>query len=185
MTDPFSIAWGLGMEEMGLRWLAGQAVSLVALTLCVIGFASRHDDKLLVLLLGANLAFATQFALLGSWVAASISALIILRIALARRFPGNLAIMLGMLLATLLVAALTWSDARDLPALAAGLLGTFAMFMLRGVAMRLVLAGAAFCWIISNLLAGSLGGTLAETLIFATNIITIVRLRRQASVAAH
>ncbi|WP_280553000.1 YgjV family protein [Halomonas sp. 25-S5] len=38
--------------------------------------------------------------------------------------------------ATLAVAALTWSDPRDIPALAAGLLGTWGMFMLRGIAMR-------------------------------------------------
>lgn len=166
------------MEELSLRWLAGQGVSLVALALCVIAFASKRDDKLFVLLLFANVAFATQFALLESWVAAGISALIVVRIALVRRFPRHRALMVGMLLATLAVAALTWSGPRDLPALAAGLLGTWGMFMLRGIAMRVTLAVAAFCWVLSNLLAGSIGGTLAESLIFITNVVTILRLRR-------
>ncbi|MBF8221937.1 MULTISPECIES: YgjV family protein [Halomonadaceae] len=166
------------MEELSLRWLAGQGVSLVALALCVIAFASKRDDKLFVLLLFANVAFATQFALLESWVAAGISALIVVRIALVRRFPRHRGLMVGMLLATLAVAALTWSGPRDLPALAAGLLGTWGMFMLRGIAMRVTLAVAAFCWVLSNLLAGSIGGTLAESLIFITNVVTILRLRR-------
>ncbi|MBH8579292.1 YgjV family protein [Bisbaumannia pacifica] len=166
------------MEELSLRWLAGQGVSLVALALCVIAFASKRDDKLFVLLLFANVAFATQFALLESWVAAGISALIVVRIALVRRFPHHRALMVGMLLATLAVAVLTWSGPRDLPALAAGLLGTWGMFMLRGIAMRVTLAVAAFCWVLSNLLAGSIGGTLAESLIFITNVVTILRLRR-------
>lgn len=166
------------MEELSLRWLAGQGVSLVALALCVIAFASKRDDKLFVLLLFANVAFATQFALLESWVAAGISALIVVRIALVRRFPRHRALMVGMLLATLAVAVLTWSGPRDLPALAAGLLGTWGMFMLRGIAMRVTLAVAAFCWVLSNLLAGSIGGTLAESLIFITNVVTILRLRR-------
>ncbi|GKW50352.1 YgjV family protein [Halomonas sp. NCCP-2165] len=166
------------MEELSLRWLAGQGVSLVALALCVIAFASKRDDKLFVLLLFANVAFATQFALLESWVAAGISALIVVRIALVRRFPRHRALMVGMLLATLAVAVLTWSGPRDLPALAAGLLGTWGMFMLRGIAMRVTLAVAAFCWVLSNLLAGSIGGTLAESLIFVTNVVTILRLRR-------
>lgn len=166
------------MEELSLRWLAGQGVSLVALALCVIAFASKRDDKLFVLLLFANVAFATQFALLESWVAAGISALIVVRIALVRRFPRHRALMVGMLLATLAVAVLTWSGPRDLPALVAGLLGTWGMFMLRGIAMRVTLAVAAFCWVLSNLLAGSIGGTLAESLIFITNVVTILRLRR-------
>lgn len=54
------------------------------------------------------------------------------------------------------------------------------MFMLRGIPMRLTLAAAALCWVISNLLAGSIGGTIAESLIFATNVITVLRMRRDA-----
>lgn len=103
-----------------------------------------------------------------------------LRIVLVRRFPRNLGLMAGMLLATLAVAALTWSGPQDIPALTAGLLGTWGMFMLRGIPMRLTLAVAALCWVASNLLAGSIGGTLAESLIFVTNVITVLRLRRDA-----
>ncbi|SDJ99816.1 YgjV family protein [Billgrantia gudaonensis] len=172
------------MEELSLRWLIGQGVSLTALALCVVAFASKRDDRLFVLLLFANVAFATQFALFESWVAAGISALIVLRIALARRFHANRRLMYLMLTATVAIAVLMWSGPRDIPALAAGLLGTYGMFMLRGIAMRLVLAAAAFCWIISNVLAGSIGGTLAETLIFVTNLITILRLRRDANALA-
>ncbi|MBB3139401.1 YgjV family protein [Halomonas organivorans] len=166
------------MDVIGLRELLGQGVSLVALALCVIGFASKRDQRLFGLLLIANVAFAAQFALFQSWVAAGISALIVLRIALVRRYPGNVAIMAAMLVATLAIAALTWSGPRDVPALLAGLLGTYGMFMLRGIAMRAVLAAAAFCWIVSNLLAGSIGGTLAEALICITNLVTIWRLKR-------
>lgn len=114
------------MEELGLRWLLGQGVSLIALTLCLVAFASKRDDKLFVLLLFANVAFAAQFALFESWVAAGISALIVLRIALVRRYPRNRILMATMLLATLAVAALSWSGPQDIPALTAGLLGTWA-----------------------------------------------------------
>jgi hypothetical protein len=168
------------MDEIGLRWLLGQGVSLVALALCIVAFASKRDDRLFVLLLFANVAFAAQFALFESWVAAGISALIVLRIALVRRYPRHRAIMAGMLVATLAVAALTWSGPRDIPALAAGLLGTYGMFMLRGIPMRIALAVAALCWVASNLLAGSIGGTIAESLIFLTNVVTMLRLRRDA-----
>ncbi|GED23072.1 YgjV family protein [Halomonas halmophila] len=168
------------LEDLSLRWLLGQAVSLTALALCLVAFSSKRDDRLLVILIFANVAFAVQFALFESWVASGISALIILRIILARRYAGHTAIMVAILLATLLIAALTWRGPDDIPALAAGLLGTYGMFMLRGIAMRIMLAAAAFCWVISNLLAGSIGGSIAEGLIFVTNVVTILRIRRDS-----
>lgn len=166
------------MDDLSLRWLAGQAVSLVALALCIAGFASKRDDRLFVLLIFANVAFALQFALFESWVAAGIAALIVVRVTLVRRYRGSVGVMLAVLAATLAVAWLTWQGPRDVPALAAGVLGTVGMFMFAGIAMRGLLAIAAFCWIVSNVWAGSVGGTLAEGLILVTNLVTMVRLAR-------
>lgn len=168
MTDPVT-----------LRWAAGQLFGLIALTLCVLGFASKRDDRLFVLLLVANVAFALQFVMFRSWVAAAITALIVLRIHLVRRYKGRAVVMLAVLLATCLVAIPTWTAPRDAWALAAGVIGTYGMFMLYGIGMRWMLAAAAFCWVISNLLVGSFGGTLAESLILITNIVTIARLHRE------
>ncbi|WP_348766546.1 YgjV family protein [uncultured Salinisphaera sp.] len=165
-------------DDLSLRWLAGQAFGLIALTLCVAGFASKRDDRLFFLLLFANVAFALQFAMFRSWAAAAIAALIVLRIHWVRRYKGSAAVMRVMAGLTVIAAVLTWSAPRDGWALAAGLIGTYGMFMLEGIAMRWLLAVAAFCWVISNLLVGSIGGTLAESLILVTNLVTIVRLYR-------
>lgn len=71
---------------------------------------------------------------------------------------------------------MTWSVPRNAWALATGLIGAYGMFMLAGIPMGWLLAVAAFCWVVSNLLVGSLGGTLAESLILVTNLVTITRL---------
>jgi len=76
-------------DDLSIRWLAGQAFGLIALALCVAGFASKRDDRLFFLLLFANVAFALQFVMFRSWVAAAIAALIVLRIHLVRRYKGN------------------------------------------------------------------------------------------------
>lgn len=165
-------------DDLSIRWLAGQLFGLVALALCVAGFASKRDDRLFFLLLFANVAFALQFVMFRSWVAAAIAALIVLRIHLVRRYKGHVTIMLGVAAATVVVAVLTWTAPRDFWALAAGLIGTYGMFMLAGIPMRWLLAVAAFCWVVSNVLVGSIGGTLAEALILVTNLITIARLHR-------
>lgn len=139
-------------DDLSIRWLAGQAFGLIALALCVAGFANKRDDRLFFLLLFANVAFALQFVMFRSWVAAAIAALIVLRIHLVRRYKGNVAIMLGVMAATAVAAIFTWTAPRDVWALAAGLVGTYGMFMLEGIPMRWLLAVAAFCWVVRNLL---------------------------------
>ncbi|MCG8391589.1 MAG: YgjV family protein [Pseudomonadales bacterium] len=158
--------------------IAGQFFGIVSLTFCLLAFSSKSDDRLLVLLLSANVAFALQFLFFGSWTAAALTLLVIVRIALARRYPGSLAVMLGVLGASAIAAVLTWQGWADLPAVVAMVLGTVSMFMLRGIPLRVCLGLAATAWMLSHLLVGSIGGTLAEGLALFTNVITIYRLYR-------
>lgn len=161
-----------------MQVLTGQLVSLSALVFCLIAFASRQDQRLMRWLLAANVAFALQFALFESWTAALLTLVVILRIVLAQRYPGNRWLLLLILSLNFAGAWWTWQNWHDLFALMAGTLGTLGMFLLRGIPMRLVLGAAALCWMMSNILIGSIGATLAEGLVCLTNAITIWRLRR-------
>lgn len=165
-------------DQMTYTELAGQVVSLIALGFCIAGFASKRDDRLMVLLISANIAFALQFALFGSWTAAVLSTLVIGRIMLARHYLGSWRVMLAVLAVNLIAAVVTWRSPVDFFAIAAAIFGTVAMFMLRGIAMRLMLAAAAFSWMLNNIAINSVGGTLAEAMVLVTNFITIYRLRR-------
>ena len=158
--------------------LAGQAAGLAALLLCIAAFASKRDERLLVLLISANVAFALQFLFLESWTAAALTVLVIVRIALARRYPGSKAVMAGVLAASAVAALVTWQGWADLPALVAMVLGTVGMFLLRGIPMRVMLGLAAVAWLLSHLLVGAVGGSLAEALVVVTNAFTIWRLWR-------
>jgi hypothetical protein len=165
-------------DEMNITDIAGQLVSLIALGFCIVGFASKRDDRLMVLLISANVAFALQFALFGSWTAAVLSLLVIGRIMLARRYLGSWRVMLAVLAVNFVAAALTWRSPVDFLAIAAAIFGTVGMFMLRGIPMRLMLMGAAIAWMLNNIVIGSVGGTLAEGMVVVTNLITIYRLAR-------
>lgn len=158
--------------------LAGQFFGLLALVICLVAFASKNDDRLLVLLISANVAFALQFAFFSSWTAAALTVLVIGRIILARRYVGSQWVMWAVLVANLVAAALTWRDWVDVLPLTAATLGTIAMFLLRGIPMRIMLGLAALAWMLNNLAIGSIGGTLAEGMIFVTNVITIIRMAR-------
>ena len=166
------------LQSLSPALLAGQFFGLVALAICLIAFSSKNDDRLLVLLISANVAFALQFVFFSSWTAAALTVLVIVRIVLARRFTGSQWVMWAVLAANLVAAALTWRSWVDVFPLTAATLGTVAMFLLRGIPMRIVLGLAAFAWMLNNLIIGSIGGSLAEGLIFVTNIITIIRMAR-------
>ena len=167
-----------GLAALTLTTALGQLCGLVALGFCIAGFASKSDDRLLVLLISANVAFALMFAFLASWTASALTVLVIVRIALARRFPGSWRIMAAMLAVNLVVAAVTWRVATDIFPRTAAVLGTVGMFRLRGIPLRIVLGLAATAWMLNNIVIGSVGGTLAEGMVLVTNVITIIRLYR-------
>lgn len=161
-----------------LSTVAGQFFGLVALILSVLAFSSRQDDRLMVLMLSANVAFALQFAMFQSWTAAALSLLVLARIELARRYPRSKAAMAAVLTASIVAAVLTWQSLADLPAVAAMVLGTVSMFLLRGIPMRVFLGLGAVAWTLSHLIVGSVGGALAEIMIIVTNAVTVYRLYR-------
>ncbi|BBI64486.1 hypothetical protein HSBAA_57920 [Vreelandella sulfidaeris] len=98
------------LDNLSHSVLAGQVCGLVALVICVMAFASKNDDRLLVLLISANVAFALQFVFFESWTAAALTMLVIVRIALARRYIGNKAVMAGVLFASGVAAIFTWQS---------------------------------------------------------------------------
>lgn len=167
-------------ELLAYHELLGQAVGFVALVLCIAAFASKDDNRLLVILIFGNAALALQYALFAAWAAAGIMVLNTLRVVLARRMPRNRIAMVLFLAATVAVTAATWQHATDIFPLAAGVTGTIAMFMLRGIPMRIGLIVTALCWITTTALIGSYGALAAEVLILATNLITVGRLIRDA-----
>ena len=167
-------------ELLAYHDLLGQAVGFLALVLCIVAFANKDDDRLLVILIFGNTAFALQYALFAAWAAAGIMTLNLLRVVLARRMPRNWIAMVLFLAATVAVAAATWRHATDVFPLAAGVTGTIAMFMLRGIPMRVGLIVTALCWIVTTALIGSYGALAAEALILATNLVTVGRLIRDA-----
>ena len=166
------------LNDLSWNLILGQGLSLVGLALCIAGFSSKRDDRLLVLLISANVAFALHFVLFASWTAAALTGLVIVRILCARRYPRNLSVMSLMLALTLLATALTWQSPTDAFPLLAMILGTLGMFLLRGIPLRIMLGAAALAWMTNNILIGSIGGTLTEAVIFFVNLVTILRIAR-------
>ena len=65
------------IADMTLAEVLGQVCGLVALGFCIAGFANKNDDRLMVLLISANVAFALMFAFFESWTASALTVLLI------------------------------------------------------------------------------------------------------------
>ena len=72
--------------------------------------------------------------------------------------------------------------ATDWLPLGASCIGTLALFLLRGIPMRLAMLCGTCLWIANNIVAGSIGGTALEIVIAAVNMTTIWRMARAARV---
>jgi hypothetical protein len=66
--------------------------------------------------------------------------------------------------------------------IAGGCLATAALFLMRGIPMRVVLLASTLCWLANNILSGSIGGTMLETTIACANISTMIRLFRARAI---
>ncbi|WP_051971998.1 YgjV family protein [Massilia sp. 9096] len=157
---------------MTIDWFSpAQCVGYVAFVLGVGGFLQRDDRRFKQFMAAECLAYIVHFTLLGNPTATASSAVSMLRsvLALRTRSPWVVAFVLALNLGLGLSLAHRASD--WLP-LTASCLGTLALFLLEGVAMRaLMLCGTAL-WIANNLIAGSIGGTALEIAIGAVNLRT-------------
>lgn len=161
------------MFELNLAQFFG----MISFTLGVLCFYQRDDKRLKMMMLLLQLNNVLHFGLLGAWTA-SLSALIAVgRTGLALRTRSRRLAYLFIVLSVVLgfFVGDRWTDI--FPILGT-CMGTYALFCLSGIAMRLAfLLGACF-WLTNNILVGSLGGTLLEATLIVVNLNTIRRLYR-------
>lgn len=161
------------MFELNLAQFFG----MISFTLGVLCFYQRDDKRLKMMMLLLQLNNVLHFGLLGAWTA-SLSALIAVgRTGLALRTRSRRLAYLFIVLSVVL-GLLVGDRWTDIFPILGTCMGTYALFCLSGIAMRLAfLLGACF-WLTNNIIVGSLGGTLLEATLIAVNLNTIRRLYR-------
>ncbi|MBT9489334.1 MAG: YgjV family protein [Rubrivivax sp.] len=162
-----------------MDWFSSaQLIGYLAFGLGVGSFLQTDDRRFKLFMAGECLAYMAHFALLGNPTAVASSGLSLLRslLALRTRSPWVAVAVVAANIAFGLGLAQQPSD--WLP-LGASCIGTLALFLLQGVAMRLVMLLGTGLWIANNLIVGSIGGTALELVVAAVNISTIVRLLRR------
>jgi len=164
---------------MTIDWFSpAQCVGYVAFVLGVAAFLQKDDRRFKQCMAAECFAYIVHFALLGNPTAVASSTMSLIRSVLALRTRSlwvaftivAINIALGLHLAT---SAAAW-----LP-LVASCIGTLALFLLRGVPMRVAMLCGTFLWVANNLVSGSVGGTALETVIAIVNMRTIWLMVRE------
>ncbi|KOE88391.1 permease [Vibrio alginolyticus] len=162
---------------MNVELSLAQALGFVSLALGISTFYQKDDRKLKIIMFIFNLNHLLHYFLLGSMLSVLSAFLSALRTAASiytsSKYVAALFISISLGLGVYL-AQHWW----DLWPIVGTTIGTFAIFMLKGIAMRVAFLVGATCWLINNILVGSIGGTLLELTVMTMNSITIYRLVR-------
>ena len=116
-----------------------------------------------------------RFALLGAFTACLSALLSVVRTGLSIKTRSRTVayIFIVMTLAIGLYFADVWYD---LFPIIGTCIGTYALYCLSGIKMRLAFLCGALCWLTNNIIVGSIGGTMLEATLLMVNSFTIWRL---------
>ncbi|HAS8505740.1 TPA: YgjV family protein [Vibrio vulnificus] len=155
-----------------------QALGFLSFGLGISTFYQKNDRHLKILMLVFNLNHLLHFLLLGSMLSALSALLSVLRtttsIFTSSKWVAAIFILIG-IVSGLGMAEHWW----ELWPIVGTVIGTYSLFVLSGIRMRIGFLAGANCWLINNILVGSIGGTLLEMTVIIMNLITIYRLYRQ------
>jgi hypothetical protein len=145
-------------------------------------FLQRDDHRFKFFMALECLSYVLHFALLGvpTAVASSLVSLARSLVAMRTQSPWAAA---GFVALLLVLGVWLYSGWVSMLPLAASCIGTLALFLLRGIAMRVVMLGGTLLWIVNNVLVGSVGGTMLEVVVATTNAFTIWRMWRAQRLA--
>lgn len=154
-----------------------QLLGLLSFILGVLAFYQKEDHKLKLFMLLLFLNQTIHFFLLGAITSSTASFINLVRTIIATKV-NSLSIALFFILINVLFGFYFANNALSFLPIAAASLGTFSLFCLNGIKMRLVLLCGSCLWLSNNIIVGSIGGIMLEVMVIIINIHTIIQLRK-------
>jgi Bacterial inner membrane protein len=163
------------MSRFEALWTIPQLVGWGAFLFGMASFLQTSDRRFKQWMALECAAYVVHFVLLAQWTASASAAVSLGRSLAAVHYPFKAVGVMFMVLSLLCGAWLYTSWISWLP-ITASVLGTFALYFLSGIAMRLVMLCGTVFWLLHNYLVGSAGGTVLEGILCLVNVLTIWRL---------
>lgn len=152
-----------------------QALGMLSFALGVACFYQKDDVKLKILMIVMCVINTIHFAMLGAITASLGAALAVLRTYISIK-SSSLWMALGFITVTLVMGIALSNTWYDMLPILGSCIGTYALFCLQGIKMRLGFLLGACCWLANNIIVGSIGTTLLEITLIVVNLFTITRL---------
>jgi hypothetical protein len=146
----------------------------------VAGFLQKSDLRFKQFMALECAVYIVHFLLLGQWTASASTAVSLGRSIASVRYPYKKVGVFFICLSIASGAVLYTSWISWLP-ITASVFGTYALFFLKEVRMRLLMMMGTALWVAHNYLVGSAGGTVLEAVLLVVNAITIFRMWRSHS----
>jgi hypothetical protein len=154
-----------------------QAIGVIASGFLIFAFTHKSDNYLKTYLILGNFIFASHFLMLGAYAGMLIACINCFRVALSIKFHKSNAMMFSFMVVYILAGVSIYEKPWDLLPVFSSLLGTFSMYKLSGIKLRLCGMLGSFSWLTYGIIFHSIGGIIAETSAMILNISTIFRLR--------
>ena len=157
-----------------------QILGYVASFILLIGYAIKSDVKTKTVLIFSSLFFATHFYLLGAFTAMAICLVNSMRNVSSIFFYKSK--VMFVLFITLYGAGgiFTYHGAHDLLPLLAAIITCVGMFFLTGIRFRMLVVIATLLWVVHNVYAGSIGGTINSIILFFISSSVVFKLHKES-----
>lgn len=154
-----------------------QVVGFLAYGLGIMAFYQRDDRRLKVVMFVQNLTYLLHFLLLGTQSSAIGTGLSAARTGISL-FYRRWWLVFVFIAIGVMMTAFTATTLKEWLPMGGLAFGCIALFILRGVPMRCAFLCGSMCWLLNNVLVGSIGGVMLEVTVSTMNSITIWRLLR-------
>ncbi|MFM5532589.1 YgjV family protein [Aeromonas veronii] len=173
--------YGIYPMHLDAPWLA-QLLGLLACAIGATAFLQHQDQKLRRHLTLNGVLLALHFMMLGATVAA-INCLLCAVRTWVSGYHRTLSVMWSFIVLVWVLVLPQLEHPMQLLTLTGTTLSTYALFRLDGLPLRGGMLVSSLCWVVHNLWAGSIGGSLLEGMFFVINGYTMVSLYRHQGVA--
>ncbi|MGL6312862.1 YgjV family protein [Vibrio sp. WXL103] len=163
------------MFDMTPDVVLNQFVGLVGFGLGCYAFTEKCSNRFKLKLGMFNLVMIAHFLLIGAITSAGVALFAAMR-TFVSAYTKSTKVMLAFMTAILVMGFITLSSQAELLTLFGTIIATYALFKLKGVMMRVCILCNSLCWLLNNIILGSIGGVGAELTFVIINFVTVCKL---------
>ena len=162
--------------------IIGQIFSIIGMAMTVLSFQMKTKKQILVMQTAGSAFFLGSYVLLGSWAAACLNIVFLIRNAVFyfkdKKWASHGAWLYFILALVIVAGALGFKTYWDIIPIVGAIFGTVAAYMKRENMFRLLKLGDSPCWLIYNISIPSIGGIICEIINIASILIGLIRYRK-------